>query len=602
MSVHRLGIIAVAFLVCIVGCAPDRAASRSGVAPAAPETRARDAGPPLVVVTRSELDTLAAKPLLARGAGLGDGAARRIFNAGLAINDGQGVPRPYVADRLPELRTASWQVLPDGRMETRYQLRPNLIWHDGAPLTAEDFVFAWRVYATPQFGAAGSAPLNQMQDVTAADARTVLIRWRRPYPRANVLQEEEFQPLPRHLLEAALEADQGEAFATRPFWTTEYVGLGPYRLERWDAGSSIDAVAFDGHALGRPKIDRMRLRFIGDSNTVLANLLAGEAHLTLPYTIYLQQGVVLRQQWAASAAGSILVVPAGYRKTQIQYRPELVAPRALLDLRVRKALAHALDLPLLNGALFEGETVLAASMIPPSVDYAADIDRAIARYPTDPRRSEQLMTEAGHAKGADGTYVAGNGERFAAELRATATADIQQEAAVMASQWRTAGFDVRETAVPLAQAQDGQVRAAFTGLQNWGGGIGEEGLTNWTTTAIPTSENRWTGANHGSWSNPAYDRLYESYSTTLERPERIRLVVEMAKIFTEDLGAISLHYSPNVVARVAALDGPDLFAPDSLPTWNLHEWRWTVGARRAAGYDPPERAEARRNERSAIHG
>jgi peptide/nickel transport system substrate-binding protein len=573
MRGRELAII-VLVIIGVVACAPERAAPRAADQSTAAQARTRDAGPPLVVVTRSEVDTLAAKPVLARGAGLGDGAARRIFNAGLAINDGQGVPRAYLADRLPELRTASWQVYPDGRMETTYQLRPNLTWHDGAPLTADDFAFAWRVYATPQLGVAGSAPLNQMEEVVASDERTVTMRWRRPFPRANVLQEEDFQPLPRQLLEAALLSDAGEAFATRPFWTTEYVGLGPYRLERWESGSFIDAVAFDGHALGRPKIDRLRLRFIGDSNTVMANLLAGEANLTLPYTIYLQQGVVLRQQWAPTAGGSLLVVPAGYRKTQIQYRPELASPRGLLDLRVRKALAHALDLPLLNEALFEGETVLAASMIPPSIDYAADVDRAIARYPTDFRRSEQLMSEAAYARGADGIYVGATGERFGAELRATATADIQQEAAVMASQWRTAGFDVHETAVPLAQAQDGQVRAAFSGLQNWGGGIGEEGLTNWTTAAIPTSENRWTGANHGGWSNAAYDRLYESYSTTLERPERIRLVVEMAKIYTEELAAISLHYSPNVVARVAALDGPETFAPDSLPTWNVHEWRW----------------------------
>ena len=50
--------------------------------------------------------------------------------------DGSGLPQPYLAEALPELGTSSWQVLPEGRMETTYRLRPGLIWHDGTPFTS----------------------------------------------------------------------------------------------------------------------------------------------------------------------------------------------------------------------------------------------------------------------------------------------------------------------------------------------------------------------------------------------------------------------------------------------------------------------------------
>ena len=54
-------------------------------------------------------------------------------------------------------------------METTWKLKPNIKWHDGTPLLSEDFVFAWRVYRTPDLGFANTAPLNQMEEVAAPD-------------------------------------------------------------------------------------------------------------------------------------------------------------------------------------------------------------------------------------------------------------------------------------------------------------------------------------------------------------------------------------------------------------------------------------------------
>ena len=53
-------------------------------------------------------------------------------------------------------------------------------------------------------------------------------------------------------------------------WTSEFVGLGPYRVERWEEGSQIDLVRFDGYWLGRPSLDRVVVRQIPDANTMTA--------------------------------------------------------------------------------------------------------------------------------------------------------------------------------------------------------------------------------------------------------------------------------------------------------------------------------------------
>ena len=107
---------------------------------------------------------------------------RRIFNAGLTLIDGESAVHPYLADSLPQLNTESWKVFPDGRMETIYPLRTGLTWHDGTPLTAEDFVFAWRVYTTPELGISGSPPHSLMEEVSAPDPRTIVIRWKSSFP------------------------------------------------------------------------------------------------------------------------------------------------------------------------------------------------------------------------------------------------------------------------------------------------------------------------------------------------------------------------------------------------------------------------------------
>lgn len=124
------------------------------------------------------------------------GTTEPLFNAALAVVDNARVASPYLAEALPQLNTDSWRVLGDGRMETTYRLRPNLTWHDGSPLTAEDFVFAWRVYTAPGIGVFYPKPQDQIDEVVAPDPRTVFIRWGSPYPEAGALNLAKLDPLP----------------------------------------------------------------------------------------------------------------------------------------------------------------------------------------------------------------------------------------------------------------------------------------------------------------------------------------------------------------------------------------------------------------------
>src|SRR5262249_15315872 len=157
------------------------------------------------------------------------------------------------------------------RMRTIYRLKPKLTWHDGKPITADDFLFAWNVMRKPELGSSGDLPQSLMEQVQAPDPLTVVVSWSQAYPTADVV--EAFVPLPRHLLDASLGDLRADAWLTMPFWTRDYVGSGAFKLDRWEPGTAIEASAFDGYVFGRPKIDRLRVVFMQDPNAVAANLL-----------------------------------------------------------------------------------------------------------------------------------------------------------------------------------------------------------------------------------------------------------------------------------------------------------------------------------------
>jgi peptide/nickel transport system substrate-binding protein len=558
----------VAILALVVGlvlaCAPSGQQASPATAPA-------QSSRTLNTLMQVEPGTLLSKQFQ-RG-GIPTRHAARLFNAELDLQDARGNTHPYLAEALPQLHTDTWRVLPDGRMETSYRLKPNLVWHDGHPLSAEDFVFGWRVYTDPQLAVPNEAPQSLMEEVLAPDARTIVFRWRRLYPDANALGRD-FQALPRHILESVHAQSTPDAFLNHQFWTTEYVGLGPYRLHQWELGALLEGVAFDGHVLGRPKIERIIVRYIGDVNTALANLVSGSVDFASDRALQFEQGYLLKQDWVSSKQGVVISTPIQTRFTHVQLRPDLVNPRALLDLRVRKALAHSIDRAALNEGLFYGEGVMSDTYIVPYVPYFADVERAITRYPYDVRRTEQFMQEAGFSKGADSTFVSAAGERFNPQLMGLSTGLQQKELAIMTDTWQRAGIDIQPRVLPLAQMRDGQVRSTFPALYTAGNGAEEKTLGQWSTSGIGSPENRWVGGNRGGWSNPEYDRLWEAFNTTLDRTERNQQVVQMMKVLSDEVGVLILFNSIDVTAHAAALQGPHPMAIDDLVNWNVHEWEF----------------------------
>jgi ABC-type transport system substrate-binding protein len=283
-----------------------------------------------------------------------------------------------------------------------------------------------------------------------------------------------------------------------------------------------------------------------------------------------RDAATLQQEWQAKRGGAVLYQARNWRGLSIQFLPGLTTPRALLDVRVREALAHGIDRATLSDAIYAGTASEADYFLPPDGAWGPEVQRGAIKYGYDLQRSEQLMREAGFEKGSDGAYASPQEGQFAMEARVTAAS--ASELAALADGLGRAGFKIDQRVIPQALALDLETKAGYPGMF-----LTTQVATERTATApipgnIPTPENGWRGGSQISWTHPEYTRLVQQFTSTLERAQRGEQMMQMARIFSEDLAVISLYFPRGAQAAAAGLTGPRESSADTVVFWNIHEW------------------------------
>ncbi len=518
----------------------------------------------LIIAMRTEPKVLTGTQLNPTHVGASPDSPWQIFHAALTTLDDKQEAQPQLAESLPRLGTDSWRVFPDGRMETTWRLRPNLTWHDGAPLTAEDFVLS------SEF--AKSARPDQVRDLdgfSALDSRTIVIRYKTPNPDAG---QADWEPLPRHLLGAALDqGDAREVFDGSTWWNTQFVGAGPYQMERWEPGAFIAGVAFPNYVFGKPKIERIQLVWISDANTTVANLLSGAIHFSTDNSAGFEQAAVLKREWASGReAGKVMLGTARTVYVQVQHRPEFSDPPVMLDPRFRQALAHAMDKQAIVDAVLDGEPGQAETLVNKERPYYADLDRVLSKYPNDARRSDQIMADLGLAKDGEGLYAQG-GNRLSIRLQTPVS--YQREALVLADSLKRAGIDLPLRVLSPAEQVNQEIASTYPALLMIQYGIVNNPFLYFITPSVTSAANRWSGRNQGGYSDPEIDRLSNAYNAALDRNERSQALVQAMKLLSDQAAYFPLYYAYEVRAHAANLSGPR----EGLNTnamWKVEEWQW----------------------------
>jgi peptide/nickel transport system substrate-binding protein len=490
----------------------------------------------------------------------------------IAIFDDRGALHPQLAAELPALETGTWVVRPDGTMRTSYRLHPNVTWHDGAPFTARDVVFGWKVTNDPDLLVNQRGVAEDIGSVETPDDHTFILEWNKTNPLGNAITEDGLGPLPAHLLEAGWLADK-ERFPNLNYWGPEFVGLGPYRLASWQPGSFMILQAYDAFYTGRAKIDTIEVRFIGSAPTLMANLLAGEVDGAIPPTLDFEQSMFVRDEWERAGKHPLVISqPVNVRIMAVQFRTP--RPREILEARFRRGVLHALNRQVLIDGLLGGQSQIADTFIPPDDAKWGWVEDAVARYPYDPRRAAEQLAPLGWQRGAAGAFINAAGEPLTLSVRMGPQPDAERTLGIMGDILKREGITVEQGVNSPGEDRDLRIRSMFPSFYASDLAIGSEQVQfRYYGPNCPTEESRWGGANWGCYQNSAYDRVIDEVRSAIDPREQQQLYREWVRIFTDELPALPLFFGQDVtIFREGVTGVKGETRPRISSTWNVTEW------------------------------
>jgi peptide/nickel transport system substrate-binding protein len=281
-----------------------------------------------------------------------------------------------------------------------FKIAPDLTFQNGEPLDAAAIKFSVERMIDPDLNSEQLSYFSTFAGAEVIDATTVHIKTDGPDP---ILPARMY-----YFMIVPPEASTAEDFASNP------VGSGPYRFVSWDRGNQIVLEANPDWRGDAPDVTQVTYRFIEESGTRMAALMAGEVDLI---TNLLPE---FTGQVPASASMRGLEHPTVILNTN---------GGITADVRVRQALNYAVDKEALASALFEGQAQVEQGQLLGPTYFGFDED--ISAYPYDPERAMQLLEEAG-AAGGDITLVGTSGRWL----------KDREVAEVVAGYWSAAGLNV----------------------------------------------------------------------------------------------------------------------------------------------------------------
>ncbi len=277
-----------------------------------------------------------------------------------------------------------WRWIDDRTLEL--DLRRGVRFHNGAAFEADDVVYTLNFVKDPQNKSIKRSDLRWIEHIEKLDSYKIRIVATQPFPPAIATLATPGGAIYPHEYYAQVGPN---GMSEKP------VGSGPYRVVEHVRGKHIrlerNPDYFGTGPKSRPKVDRIDIRFIPDPQTRVAEMVAGGADLVM---------YVARDQAEQLRDIPTLQIVSGdtirYSYLAINTQPATPAP-ALLDVRVRRAIAHAIDREAIVMYLIgNGARVLHAECHP--VQFGCE-GANVPRYDYDPAKARRLLAEAGYAKG-----------------------------------------------------------------------------------------------------------------------------------------------------------------------------------------------------------
>jgi peptide/nickel transport system substrate-binding protein len=440
--------------------------------------------------------------------------------------------RPGTTDIEPGLATA-WKVSPDGLRWT-FTLRPGVVFHDGTPLDADAVVFSFErllVRRNPHYLGGDDAVywrgmLRDIKRVHAPDPSTVVIEVDRPY--APLLGALAILPI----VSPTAVRRWGNDFPRHP------AGTGAFAFESWDPGEQVVVRRFARYWGPPPQFERIVFRVVEDARQRLVDLQSGSVDLTMSILVDEQAFVELHPNLQLHHAPSNNIVYLAINLDHAAFR----------DLRVRRAISHAINKEPIIKLAYQGRAIAADSVLPPgqwgnhvpAQRYGYDlvharrlIDEATAAHAFDPTRIYRL-----YAPSTPRSYIAVP-EQIARYLQATlAQIGVRIE------------LVLQPNATYLASVSRGDHDLALAG---WTGDIGDP--DNFLYVLLH-SDNAISGSaqNISFYRNREVDHLLTAAQAAIDRAARSAIYAEVQELIAEDAPWVPLAHTELVVASRAEID------------------------------------------------
>ncbi len=411
-----------------------------------------------------------------------------------------------------------------------FHLRHNAKWSDGTPLTALDFIYAYKRLLSPKLLAdyaemlhiiRGAAAFNKGQNpdfsqvgVTAADNYTLIITLDGPAPYfPSMLKHYAWFPVPRHAIERYGAMDQPDVSWARP---GKIVSNGPFQLKEWVINHYIAVTKNPQYwDSGMVKLKEIHFFPTADSNTEERQYKGGQLHVT--DTVPLDKIPFYRETKP----------PDFYQSPELStefYRCNVTKP-PLNDARVRRALALALDREEMVTKILRGGQQPATGMTPPLAGDGYEVLHVVKFDLVEARR---LLAEAGFKDGKGFpkfdilTNNKGNSRTVAEYFQEAWRKNLGIEIGVRQQEWQVYLDSMRKGDYTLCRAGwTGDYPDPFTFLSIW---------------------RSFDGNNYTGWKNAKYDELMAASTHERDSAKRREILRAGEEILLDEMPAIPMNW------------------------------------------------------------
>ena len=476
--------------------------------------------------------------------------ARLVFEPFIDIDE-HGRPIPELLSEIPTLQNRG--VSKDGRTIT-YHLRPNVLWSDGVPVTANDVLFTLRAINDPRNPVRSREGYDLIDNAYAPDAHTVVVRLHRSWAPAVATffsyGASAQYVLPAHLLAHAGTLAQAD-FNQHP------IGDGPFTFVSWRRGERLEYVGNSRYWRGAPKTQRLEIGIVPDpgTNLTLLQSRAIEWNLIAPD----QQAIVAHQPHITFRDVPLALVAGIVLNTT---HPPLD------DARVRRAIAASIDRNAISRKITFGRY--------PVIDTAQPLhswarDPGVHQPAYDPVAADRMLDDAGWLRGRDGTR-----EKDGKRLSLVYVQFPETRTGVAVATFVQAELRIRGIDAAIKSISNAQLFLPKTGILASG---------NFDLAYVPFPMGvdpddsflfRCNGvANYARWCDPRIDTLESESLVSVARARRKTIYAEIERTVARDVPIVFLFNPSYVYAYDDRLGG---FSPNAyLPTWNAAGWQMTKG-------------------------